>query len=530
MLVLKATEMTKADESVLGNWRSQGTQIGMSVLDDHEIMFPMVHIGDHQSKWIRVVNPSEQPVVMQLLLNSGEIINECHGSDEILQPSSSYNLVLNNHMTPMRYGFSIAQNALTEAYVHPHGIAVLGPIVFHPSNRCTWKSSALVRNNLSGVEWLSLRGLGGSVSLILLDGSDPVHTIELKHNYGKPFMKVLFAKNTGDLPLKVNGITVSGTKCELHGFAVSNSKGFALQPGESRRIIISYRSDMCAEMVRRDLELTMAGGILVVPIEVSLPTQTLPTCKTLLFWIRFKKLIPAVLVSLFLILMVCSCTVSFTIRSGNLCKINSADILLKPETMEKVVTSSSSTTMVVDTSKPESLTVKTGKDKARRRRKKKSSGLGISGLYEVSSSHSSNSAPPSPLAPALSPLPRRSPELSPSKDVRATSPINHGNTSADLPPKEKPCAPTKTHTPSTRVPEAERNAVQREENSGSDDRFKYNIWDYHLQLHRPGSSEVGSVMPTDFKDNRFSSFFERSPEELFKTSQADTVSSTQVDQ
>lgn len=190
--LLKVTEMTKADESVLGNWRSQGTKDGMSVLDDVEIMFPMVEIGSHHYKWIKVVNPSDQPVVLQLLLNSGEIINKCQGSDEILHPSSSDILVLSNHTTPSRYGFSIAGNALTEAYVHPHGKAVLGPIVFHPSSRCEWKSSAIVRNNLSGVEWLSLRGYGGS-----LDKFDPVHTVELKHDYGQLFLENLFAKNSG---------------------------------------------------------------------------------------------------------------------------------------------------------------------------------------------------------------------------------------------------------------------------------------------------------------------------------------------
>ncbi|XP_071710897.1 uncharacterized protein [Rutidosis leptorrhynchoides] len=518
------TDLKTGDESVLGNWRSQGSKTEMSVLDDQEVIFPIVHVGGHQSKWVKVVNPSDRPVIMQLLLHSGEIINECRGSDEILQPTSSYNLVLNNHMTPLRYGFSIAQNALTEVYVHPHETAVLGPVVFHPSNCCTWISSALVRNNLSGVEWLSLRGSGGSVSLILLDRAGPVRTVKVKHNYDKPIMKVLFAKNTGDLTVKVNRITVSGTKCELYGFSVSNSKGFMLQPNESRRIIISYRSDICEETVRRDLELDTVGGILVVPLEVNVSSQTLSNCKRLLFWKKLQKLVFAVLVSLFMIFIMCSCTVSFTIRSGKLSQIHSSVVGLKPGPVTSSLTSSLTLTdTVVEATKPESLTVKTGKDKARRRKKKKNSGLGLSGLYEVSSSHSSNSTPSSPLTPIL--------KTSPSKSVRAKSPINDVSTSVDLRPKEThctrpkqtPCTRPEIKTPSAR---AERNV----KNAGGGDRFKYNILDYHLQLHRPGSSEVGPVMPTETEGNKFSSFFERSPEELFRPSQADNVSSTQVDE
>nr|XP_043618058.1 transmembrane protein 131 homolog [Erigeron canadensis] len=599
-LEIKAKEMTTADESVLRNWISQGTSDAMSVLIDHEVMFSMVHIGTHQSKWISVVNPSDQPVVMQLLLNSGEIINECHGSEEILQPSSSYYLVLNDHMNPLRFGYSIPQNAVTEAYVHPHEEAVLGPIVFHPSSRCAWKSSALVRNNLSGVEWLSLRGSGGLVSLMLLDGADPVHTIELKHNYGQPSMKVLLAKNTGDLPVKVNGITISGTKCELDGFAVGHCKGFSLQPGESRKLMISYRADICAEMVRRELELAMAGGILVIPMEVSLPTPTVTICRRSLFWTRFKKLILAALVLLLPVFLVCSCSFSFIIRGGNLPNAHSSDACLKPKTMKVVVASPPpvplpsqlSSSMVDEVSRPKNLTVKTGKENARLRKKKRNSGLGLTGQYEVSSSHSSTSTPSSPLSPASSSTPKRSPQLSPSQNIRSRNMFNHSTANAVLAPKDKsytppkdkpstppkhkpstppkhkpstphkdkprtpfidkprtppirtpptdklcttpidkPCKPPKTTAPFALAPGANRKNVKHGKNSGNGDRFEYKVWGQHLQLRCPGSFEVqDSCIPTIAEDNHFSSFFAMTPQEFFKTSQAEIVSLKENDQ
>lgn len=321
-------ETPEADELVLQNWRSQGTARGMSVLDSHEVLFPMVEIGTHHPKWISVKNPSHQPVVMQLILNSGEIVDECRDPNELLQPSSSSSLVHNKGITPTRYGFSIADNAVTEAYVHPYGIATFGPIFFHPSSRCWWKSSALIRNNLSGVEWLPLRGFGGSLSLVLFEGSDPVQTIEFKFNLprslnfsppdisqstdsnrnacSQPHLKELYAKNTGDLPVEVSRIEISGKECGLDGFLVHTCKGFALEPGESTKLIISHQTDFSAAMLQRDLQLALASGILVIPMKVSLPMSTLNFCKRSVLWMRVKKSwVPITLVTSVMFLLFC---------------------------------------------------------------------------------------------------------------------------------------------------------------------------------------------------------------------------------
>ncbi|XP_057487911.1 uncharacterized protein LOC130773959 isoform X1 [Actinidia eriantha] len=308
---VEAMEAAEPDELVLGNWRSQGTANGMSVLDDYEVLFSMVQVGTYNSKWITVKNPSQLPVVMQLILNSGEIIDECRKPDGLLQPSSSIGLVLGAYTAPIRHGFSIVEGALTEAFVHPHGTASLGPILFHPSNRCGWRSSALIRNNLSGVEWLSLQGFGGSFSLVLSEGPNPLQSLEFKLNLPshlnvsspdifyhmdettsicyQPLSKELYAKNTGDLPLEVRRIEVSGAECGLDGFLVHTCKGFVLEPGESTMLLVSYQPDFSAAMVQRDLELALVTGIRVIPMKAVLPLHMLNLCKKSMFWMRVKK-------------------------------------------------------------------------------------------------------------------------------------------------------------------------------------------------------------------------------------------------
>lgn len=301
----------------------------MSVLDDHEVLFPMVQIGSHFSKWITVKNPSQQPVVMQLIINSGEIIDECKDTDGFIEPPSSSSLVHGKTTRPTRYGFSIAESALTEAYVHPHSRASFGPIFFHPSNRCAWKSSALIRNNLSGVEWLSLRGFGGLLSLVLFEGSNPIENVEFNlnlpvgHNITppgilfhmeettsactQPSSKELYAKNMGDLPLEVRSIEVSGAGCRMDGFTVHNCQGFSLEPGETTKLMISYQTDFSAAIVHRDLELALSSGIFVVPMKASLPVFMLNLCRKSMFWMRLKKLSIAVLIAVSLMFLVFCC-------------------------------------------------------------------------------------------------------------------------------------------------------------------------------------------------------------------------------
>lgn len=310
-LYLQAVETADVDELVLENWVSQGTG-DMSVLENREVLFPMIQVGSYVSRWISVKNPSQHPVIMQLILNSGEIIDKCKGPDGLACPSSSGNLVLDESTTPTKHGFSVPETALTEAFVHPYGHASLGPIIFYPSDRCGWSGSALIRNNLSGVEWLSLRGFGGSLSLVLLENSEHVQSLDFDLKMPRPLnfslsyallhmkemtsacsrslIKELHVKNTGDLPLEVIRIGVSGRECGLDGFTVHSCRGFVLEPGESTKLMISYQADFSAAMVHRDLELALATGIFLIPMKASFPYDMLSSCKKSMFWMRVKKL------------------------------------------------------------------------------------------------------------------------------------------------------------------------------------------------------------------------------------------------
>ncbi|GAU49190.1 hypothetical protein TSUD_191290 [Trifolium subterraneum] len=294
---VKVTETADVDELVKGNWMSQGTTDAMSVLVDDEVLFPMVQVGSYASRWITVKNPSHHPVTVKLILNTEETIDDCRGPDDIFPNFSSGNLVIDEVISAAKYGFSVPGNAVTEAYVHPHDYATLGPIHFYPSKRCGWNGSALIKNNLTGVELIPLRGIGGLSSLALLERSEHVQSInfDLKmHNllsfslsYSllhmkdmvsaclSPLVKEIYAKNTGDLPLEVKTMRVSGKECGLDGFKIHDCKGFALDPGESIKLQISYQTDFSAGKVYRDLELALVSGIFLIPMKASVPYDVL---------------------------------------------------------------------------------------------------------------------------------------------------------------------------------------------------------------------------------------------------------------
>nr|GMD55251.1 transmembrane protein 131 homolog isoform X2 [Ipomoea batatas] len=306
---LKASVAAEADEAILMNWKSQATASDMSVLDEREVVFPVIEVGHFCSEWITVKNPSPQPVLMQLILNSAEIIDECRTPERHMRASSSNTFLHNISLAPTRYGFSIAENAVTEVLVHPFDRASLGPVWFHPGSQCRWQSSALIRNNLSGVEWVSLGGFGGSLLMVLVEKSEPIQSLDFKMNLppalnssfpgsnemdGKPLgcsqllSKEVYAKNIGDLPLKVKRIEISGTQCQLDGFIVNSCEGFSLAPGESKKLVVSYQTDFSVATIQRDLELALTTGILVIPMKATLPMYMLSICKKS-FLARLRK-------------------------------------------------------------------------------------------------------------------------------------------------------------------------------------------------------------------------------------------------
>ncbi|CAM0871836.1 unnamed protein product [Alopecurus aequalis] len=598
----------RADDMVLRNWRSHGTMTGNSVLTNHEL----------------------------LVLNSEEIIGQCKTVNDACEHTfSSRSPEIDS--TETRYGFSLGVTAITEAHLGPSSSALLGPIVFRPSNRCMWSSMLLIRNNLSGLEWLPLRAHGGWQSIALLEGPEPVWKLEFnlgsnlhdnstlsKSETTSPLCsqqlsKEIHVKNSGDLPLRVAKVKVSGVDCGLDGFTVNNCKGFSLAPSESIKLLITFKADFFSVKVQRDLELAMTTGIFAIPMTANVPLCMLKQCRKSYFRsIHWKALILFFgTVALFVLVFVRGAPYSLSVSSQDYyAKIdegketNTITKTVKPAFLQ----GSNKTTRSIrehrkteglpekcppstpdrpqkkdDKSSPDkpantttaisvspanpvedkvsieatqtsgNLTIRVAREKGRRR-KRKVGGAGLAAKFEVSSSHSGNSTPSSPLSPSLTPKQGWSFSGAPSElkhkskpesrlDVEARAPSTANNKEKNGWPrtaKEQPLAPSTTSlnplassaalttawpspllatsspiAPHARAPGSnlmKDRAVKRAEGvTALKKEFTYDIWGNNFSGHLGKAKEV-TVMPPyklfDASEGASHSFFAREPQAL----------------
>ncbi|VFQ92057.1 unnamed protein product [Cuscuta campestris] len=552
----------EAEEAMPMNWRSQATANNFSVLENPEVIFPVIEVGHMSSEWITVKNPSQEQVLVQLILNSAEIIDECGPPEMHLQASSSNTLMgSNNSCVLARYGFSIDNNAVTEALISPLEVASLGPVWFRPGSPCRWKSSALIRKNLSGTEWVSLSGVGGSVFMVLLqeDDHEPIQSLDFKMNSlnssfpgkstgcSQALMKEVYAKNTGDLPLRVIRIGISGTGCVSDGFSVNSCKGFSLSPGESQKIVVSYQTDFSLATVHRDLELSLSNGILVIPMKATLPIHILSLCKkTFLERLRislFRMLLVAFILFLFITQLRKPQAYDYyyyyyTPRSGKSRSSRNTIVAKPPVEQEKGTVArdpqkkstevGNSDTREMQQDGNNNLRVKVGNEMGKRkRRKKRGSSGGGNKLFDVSSSsHSGNSTPspssPAPHSPVSYSEPIRKSEVV--REAGASPKLVNDNSTLGTTQEKKPKVDTSPppfnggtpvsplRAPGSRFRGEEGEKV--EEMKGWNEKFvTYDIWGDHLfGLHLTKDNTLPMRAPVIH--NNSDSFFARGPQIL----------------
>ncbi|TVU48144.1 hypothetical protein EJB05_07770 [Eragrostis curvula] len=630
----------KADDTVLQQWKSHGTSDGISVLMDQELMFPVVQIGSQFSQWIKVHNPSLEHAAMQLVMNSEEIIGQCKTVNDACERAfSSRSPEIDS--TETRFGFSLSEAAITETCVGPLETALLGPIVFRPSNRCMWSSMALIRNNLSGLEMLPLQAYGGWQSILLLEGSEPAWKLEF--NLGanvqnkstmtkseapdplcsQQLSKEVHVKNSGDLPLEVTKVKISGADCGVDGFTVDNCKGFSLAPNESIRMLICFQADFSSAMVQRDLEFSMATGLFIIPVTANVPVSMLNQCRKSYIRSTHWKLLVLFLGAATLLVLIFfryiphsltvgssdhyvkiddrkstifeenrKSTISKTIKPTFLQHSSKKSRSIKEhKRTEEALTEKFSDSVLVNSKRAdnnnnpgeqentvstepvspanhvedkasreapqtnENLTIKISRDKGKRR-KRKVGGAGLTAKFEVSSSHSGNSTPSSPLSSSSTPKSSWSFSGAPSDkhenkpvsefDVEASTAstgTSRGKKSWSQTVKEQPRSPSATPgntlpsatvlttawrspmlaisspiAPHARAPGSnlmKAKVVKSDEGAAPKKELTYDIWGHNFSGHLLGKArEVAPYKMFDASEGGSCSFFAREPQAL----------------
>ncbi|KAG7539465.1 hypothetical protein ISN44_As13g031120 [Arabidopsis suecica] len=393
-------------------------------------------------------------------------------------------------------------------------------------------SSVLIRKNLSGVVWLSLKHL---------------HIIEFQSFTGffhigdtcyEPMSKDFYTKKiTREL-----SITVSGKQCGRNCFMMNHQcEGFSLEPRYSIKFLYFYQN-----------ELSWAYGVVIfaVPMKATAPVLMLNLCKKPVFWVRTKKFSIAVLIAAALLILIFCFNNHFIEENNkgnnrNHMKLREVEkpssITISPamnyvlrsiskeslQVFDEVPKSIKPITSSVSSSHEESLedvnlTVKTAIDKKRRRNRKKNKG-GINRLTpectNVSSSHIENSTPRS----RISPKPPTTTQAT-TKPVNPPKPVLSHSTTFPVSGVKSKIIHQSSLAPNVRAPSAKSRTGVKEDKAK--EYMYYDIWGYHLTgLHLMDKfKEVREGKSSSLDGEECESFFVKGPHNLFADSHTKFVS------
>uniref|UniRef100_A0A8C7G601 Transmembrane protein 131 n=1 Tax=Oncorhynchus kisutch TaxID=8019 RepID=A0A8C7G601_ONCKI len=164
---------------------------------------------------------------------------------------------------------------------------------FTPSSNHSVSSLLIVRNNLTVIDVIVVRGQGTTGSLQVagkLPGPDSSLRFQMtevllkdcteSELQGPSTLRRTFrVENAGLLPLYIRSAEINGQPCQGYGFKVLNCQQFTLKPNASEDLVILFTPDFTSSRVIRELKLVTEGGSeFVFVLNASLPFHMLASC------------------------------------------------------------------------------------------------------------------------------------------------------------------------------------------------------------------------------------------------------------
>eukprot|EP00002_Diphylleia_rotans_P031749 TRINITY_DN6610_c0_g1_i2.p1 TRINITY_DN6610_c0_g1~~TRINITY_DN6610_c0_g1_i2.p1 ORF type:complete len:1837 (+),score=304.29 TRINITY_DN6610_c0_g1_i2:65-5575(+) len=242
--------------------------------------FGLVQIGSAKEIYIPVSNPSDVPVHVQLLPFS---------------PNSTGT----NQTFPIYYSpstpdvFQMSPKASQGVVIPPHENVTMGPIFFKPFDNQTHHAMIYLKNNLTILEIVELRGQGGEGVLEFQLDDEIIRDGSLRFDFSEEFLtsehgcgnviieeKSILVKNTGTLPLFNLTTWIDGIGCWAYGFEVVNCTELSLLPGDSASITLAFSPDFHSSYVEKQLTVRsfQTKDIATLSIVSTIPYELLPHC------------------------------------------------------------------------------------------------------------------------------------------------------------------------------------------------------------------------------------------------------------
>ena len=290
-----------------------------------KIVFPLTQIGNLSITEFYLENPADVPVLMQIVplslypnpqslldLLSPELSQDLteyvalDPEDEVftLQDLEIYHKSPKNPVPALRRSVE----SLFGVKPHPHSITMLVGggtklrvrLGFNPKDDALHSTVIILRNNLTIIDTLVVRGQGGRGD-ITFGGQKPGSTTPLtfflgvkhlkncdkKKQTGKSnspnftIKKTFVLRNTGELPLYVQGFTISDSPCEGYGFKVLECASFELPPNTTKKLDIAFTPDFSMSRIQRTLAVhTTLGPSMNFTLQATVPSHMLSKCSS----------------------------------------------------------------------------------------------------------------------------------------------------------------------------------------------------------------------------------------------------------
>ncbi|XP_054261852.1 transmembrane protein 131 isoform X2 [Macrosteles quadrilineatus] len=202
---------------------------------------------------------------------------------------------------------------------------------FTPAGPHLYSATLLLRNNLTVLETIQLRGAGaytqfkfgnrkpGSTTPLLFELAEK-HLKDCEREKQRKFpapnltvKRSFTARNTGALPISVRGFHISGLACEGYGFRVLNCEAFNLPPNSTRKVDIAFTPDFTLARVQRTLGVWTSEGDSAAnyTLVATLPPFLLSTCSGVLARPAWEPLLYYCAVTFMMFLLVCVLAAAF---------------------------------------------------------------------------------------------------------------------------------------------------------------------------------------------------------------------------
>jgi hypothetical protein len=166
-------------------------------------------------------------------------------------------------------------------HIKPQQKLKIGPIFYAPTNFSSDSATLFIKNNLTILYPIKLRGIGGSgmINFFLEEEGEVKQIDKLVINidsFESNFIrKNIIMKNVGNLPYRINNITLENSGCEGFGIKINNCNGMTLKPEDSEIITISIEPDYNFYYIEKDIILESQYSQIRLHVSINISNEIL---------------------------------------------------------------------------------------------------------------------------------------------------------------------------------------------------------------------------------------------------------------